>query len=138
MNPETAWEWLLFILTLCGRFKRPKVLLIVDDNASDAEMLQIFILRLKYKTETVDTAEAGLALLKDRHHPIAFIDVRLPMMSGMSMIERIRSISPKTHIVVVCGEVGDLMKLPKGRHFSVIIKPVSLESVEDCVRQARI
>lgn len=115
-----------------------KVLLIVDDNADDAEMLRIFVSRLKYKTEIVDTAEAGLAVLKDRHHAIAFVDVRLPMMDGMSMVDRIRSISPKTHIVIVCGESSDLFRLPKGRHFSVILKPVSLESVEDCVRQSRI
>lgn len=137
MTIEIIWEALKSVAWLLGKRKK-KCLLIIEDSQDDALLLSMILERMEgYEAETVDTAEAGLAVLRNKKHKIAFVDARLPMMDGFQFIEEIRSISPKTHIVMCCGMADDLIRIPVGRYVGVILKPPTVEAVEDCLNRTK-
>ena len=129
---ETAWSILESVAWLWGKRKK-SALLIIDDNDDDGFMLGALLSRLGYQFQIETTAEAGLALLKTGKHKLVFVDIRLPMMSGIALLDKLRLISPKTHVVIVAGTSGDLEELKTNHYIGVMVKPVTLEALEDCL-----
>lgn len=133
---ETIWAVLENISWLWGKRKKT-ALLIIDDNADDAEILGNSLKRLGYQYSVETTAESGLSVLKRERHWIVYVDIRLPLMSGIKFIDAIKTISPKTHVVIVAGLSGDLAQLTSNHYIGVIIKPPTLESVQDSIQKTK-
>ena len=79
-------------------------ILIVEDDATLSEFLQAYLRRMNH--ETVDlcpTAEEAFTLAGQEDYDCAFIDVMLPDMSGLELIEKIRSQNLALPVVVMSG-----------------------------------
>lgn len=80
-----------------------KRILIVDD---DKTILTIFSGILQSKGYSVDTAESGTEAISKtgkEFFNLALIDVKLPDMDGMDLLNAIRETSPKTVKIMVSG-----------------------------------
>lgn len=140
------WEliWKLFavgceVLRWVTRRKpRRGVFLIVEDNANDAEILQHRLHKRGWRCEIASSGEAAAGLVKHTHYPIAFVDMRLPGMSGEALVRLLSRETPDTNIVVVCGEPCDLMKLPEDQSVVFMRKPPSLEALDDLLSKLKI
>lgn len=120
--------------------RRRRCLLIVDDNESDAGFLEALIKNVGFDSESVTTAEAALALVRRRpqKYPVAFVDMRLPLMTGWDLISKLLQESPQLHIVVVCGILDDLAHIdPAGIYFGVLPKPVTKQAVRSVIAKTR-
>jgi DNA-binding response OmpR family regulator len=73
-------------------------LLIVEDDAAIAEALLLSLTSLGHVVHTVDTAELGLAALRDAPFDLAVVDVMLP---GMDGFEFCRSVSATSALPLV-------------------------------------
>ncbi|WP_165972077.1 response regulator transcription factor [Paenibacillus piri] len=81
-------------------------LLIVDDESFVVENLANTYDWEQLGIETVHTAfsaSEALELLEIHNIPIVISDIRMPEMDGLEMIDRIKSISPKTKCVLLSG-----------------------------------
>lgn len=78
----------------------PKQVLVIDDDQS---------LRLLYSTEltdagfAVDTASdgnEGLEMVKRRHYDLIVLDIEMPDMDGLEVLNRLRTTAPQTKVLL--------------------------------------
>ena len=74
--------------------KRSQVLLIIDD---DKTLLQIMTKIFQKQGCTVNTSQSGLeaiSKLEAKYYAAALIDVKLPDMNGLDLLNKLRTIAP--------------------------------------------
>lgn len=129
--PDTILGWLSLGKIVRNLFKKTRCLLIVEDNADDIELLSVFLRARKHSHDVAMTGEEALGKLRAGKYDLVFIDLRLPMKDGWTILNSIRDEFPKTKTVITCGEPGDLIYMPTGIPFTVMIKPPTLHGVDE-------
>ena|ERR1043165_1883510 len=130
-------HWLKLLPTACKvvswltRRKPTRcTVLIVEDNANDAELLADKIRKCGHDSEVVTSGDMALGVVKHSFYPLAFVDLRLPGMSGKAVLRLLSKESPRTRRVIVCGERHDVPDaIDPGVALVTIIKPATLEAV---------
>src|SRR2546427_2116226 len=75
--------------------------LIVDDEHTLARSAKAFLADHGYETEVASTGEKALELLASVQPDVVFADVRLPGMSGLDLLKRIREFDPVIPVIMV-------------------------------------
>ena len=115
----------------------PKIL-VIDDEPVIRDLLFDVLSRKGY---TVDTAENGMTALEKAEaedYGIVFTDIRMPGMNGVEVYRRLKTISPRSRVIVMTGyEVEELIQeaLDLGA-FADVKKPFELELIYDLVQRA--
>lgn len=114
-------------------------ILIVEDEARLREMLCRAVREMGFNPTAVGSAEAALRSLE--HHPcdIVILDLNLPGMHGMDMLEQLRRQEPDVQVIVLTG-FGDLDAAKRAIHLDVVeflTKPCALGSLEQAIDRAR-
>jgi CheY-like chemotaxis protein len=65
--------------------------LVVDDNADSADLLELFLRRAGHDARAAATARAALAVAPDFRPHVALIDIGLPDMDGYTLTNRLRA-----------------------------------------------
>ncbi len=76
-----------------------KVLLIEDDGAA-AEMYRLRLIADGYAVVVADDGEKGLAMAASERPDFIYLDLRLPMIDGFEVLERLRA-DPETAAIPV-------------------------------------
>ena len=109
----------------------PPRLLIVDDEEGIRLSLRGILEDEGYTVFEADSAEAGLDFLDAEHVDLLFLDVWLPGMDGMTMLDRLRERHPHLPVLMISGHgtiETAVSAIKKGAH-DFIEKPLSLEKV---------
>ncbi len=114
------------------------VFLIVEDNLHDARNLENKIKKAGWQCEHVTSGEAARGMVKHSHYPCIFVDLRLPGMPGEALLRVLSEDAPNSNTVIVCGNPDDLSDLEPGQMRMHIIKPVSLEAIEDMLKKLKL
>lgn len=115
-----------------GSDQNMKRILVVDDEQL---LLQGFNKGLQTdmtEVTTVETGEAALSEIASSHFHLCFLDVFLPDMDGTAVLKRIKTISPKTKVIMMtAGIINDAMTktIEKNAHM-FITKPFDLLQVK--------
>ncbi len=104
---------------------RPVKILIVDDEVNLLQSLSDVLKRKGYSVATAQNGLEALGKLKERYFNIAIIDLKMPKMGGMELLQVIKERYPQTLVVILTGygtikSAVDAIK--KGAH-SYLIKP---------------
>src|SRR5437899_494219 len=108
------------------------IVLIVDDEHTLARSAQAFLADHGYETEVASTGEKALELLASVQPDVVFADVRLPGMSGIDLLKRIREFDPVLPVVMVTayGTIEGAVEAVKLGAFDYVKKPVDLEELK--------
>ena len=79
----------------------PRTLLIVDDQPSQRTLLGGFLASIGYKVLEAESAEEMLEILSEQVPDLILLDVRLPGISGIDSLPRIRQISATVPILLI-------------------------------------
>src|SRR5437762_10104023 len=79
----------------------PKIL-VIDDEIGPRESLRM-LLKPDYNVQTPDNVEAGLKLLKEKQHDTIVMDIRMPGMTGIEGLRKIREIDPHLSVIMLTG-----------------------------------
>jgi DNA-binding response OmpR family regulator len=105
-------------------------ILIVDDIADNAVMLQIFLEAEGYSVETADSGWAGLRSIETLRPEIVLLDILMPDMSGYSVVQRIRQqenlANTRVVLVTACSVLDEAEAMTMGAD-AFIRKPVDLD-----------
>ena len=82
---------------------RKESILVVDDERSIAEVLELILGEQGYRVATAQTAEQAERLAAERPFNLAFFDLRLPDASGIELLTRLRAIRSRTYNRVDAG-----------------------------------
>ncbi len=103
--------------------------LVVDDDPDFSRTLSDILRMQGYGALTADTARRGIELAQGLSEPpqIALIDLRLPDMDGLELVEHLRRISALTQVVILTGHASLASAVEALRHgsFDYLAKPVS-------------
>ncbi len=117
--------------------KIPKVL-VVDDDANLRKTLAD-ILRLKGYTVAVAASGAeGIAEAAHTAVNVALIDLKLPDMSGIAVMEKIKAASPFTEAIILTGHASmdTAVEATNKGAFSYLLKPYEIDSLLLHIRRA--
>ena len=120
------------------RGERRTRILIVDDESGFREALTR---RLEKRGAVVTQAaggEAALASLDREPVDVVLLDVRMPDMDGLSVLERIRNEHPDTEVILITGNVSTSEGVAgiKAGAFDYLTKPIEIEHLVGKIRQA--
>jgi len=111
--------------------KKPGILLI-DDDKNTADGLRKILIQDGYDTSCVYTGNEALHLIDTEHFDIVITDMKLPDISGFSIIEKVKKKDPNIPVIMITAFSSlqtaiDAMK--KGAD-DYLTKPVNIEELE--------
>jgi two-component system response regulator AtoC len=115
-----------------------KRVLVVDDEEKMRRALQILLGKLGLQAVAAEHGEAALAALASEQIDLVLTDVRLPGMSGIDLLERIRENDASIPVVVLTayGTIQDAVRAMRLGAFDYLLKPFELDALEAIVRKA--
>ena len=113
--------------------------LIVDDEHTLARSAKAFLADHGYEAEVASTGEKALELLPSLQPDVVFADVRLPGMSGLDLLKRIREFDPVIPVIMLTayGSIEGAVEAVKLGAFDYVKKPVDLEELRLLADRAR-
>lgn len=106
----------------------PRKVLIVDDEASVADSLQLILAGRGYETRAVYSAEQAVELLALWQPDLAIIDVMLPQMNGIELARILKANYGACRTLLMSGHPGtsELLAAAQehGGSFDVLAKPL--------------
>jgi PAS domain S-box-containing protein len=112
-------------------------ILVVDDEIGPRESLRM-ILKPSYEIATADSGETALKTLPTFNPDLVFMDIKMPKMDGIELLQRIKAVDPTIEAVMITAYASlDTVKnaLTHGA-FEYLIKPFSRADLEETVRRA--
>ena len=113
--------------------------LIVDDERTLARAVKAFLAESGYEAEVAGDAEKALELVESLRPDVVFADVRLPGMSGIDLLRRIREFDPAIPVIIMTahGTIEGAVEAVKLGAFDYMKKPVDLEELKLLADRAR-
>jgi two-component system response regulator AtoC len=113
--------------------------LIVDDERTLARAIKAFMDQAGYQAEVAGDAEQAIELLPSLRPDVVFTDVRLPGMSGIELLRRIREFDPAIPVIIMTayGTIEGAVEAVKLGAFDYMKKPVDLEELKLLADRAR-
>ena len=112
-------------------------LLIVDDERGPAESLRM-IFKPSYNVYVANGGPEALEIIHSQSIDVVTLDLRMPVMSGVEVMERIKAFDSDIEVIVVTG-YSSLDSAIRGlRHgvFDYVSKPFDVPQICDLVRRA--
>ena len=109
----------------------PRVL-VVDDEPDALELLQAFLGAKGYEVLTASDGEEALQKVKEERPHLMLLDVRMPKMTGLEVLKRVREIDQEVGVIMVTAvneEETGRQALQLGA-FDYITKPLDLKYLE--------
>ncbi|MFA6921663.1 MAG: EAL domain-containing protein [Gallionella sp.] len=119
--------------------KSEKTLLLVDDEENVLMALKRILRREGYKILTASSAEEGMELLAQNQISVVLSDQRMPGMSGVEFLRRVKTMHPNVVRMILSGytEVGTLTDaINKGEIYQFITKPWENDALTAMIREA--
>lgn len=116
---------------------KPRVF-IVDDDEAVRESLQALLDAKGHETTACDSAEAFLATYRPGTPGCALVDMRMPGMDGLALLEQLRTRKARLPVVMVTGH-GDIalaVQAMKSGAIDFVEKPYSNETMLGVVQRA--
>lgn len=112
--------------------------LIVDDDEIIREFIQKSMDRVGMETFTAPSGSKALDILKNNTIDLIFTDMKMPKMSGLELIKKVKELSPRTIIVVITafGSIDNAVEAMRLGAFNYLLKPFTLEALEAVLEKA--
>jgi two-component system, NtrC family, response regulator AtoC len=117
---------------------KPKVL-IIDDEKLVRWSLQQKLSREGYDAESAPTGEEGLNLIRDGGYDLVLLDLRLPGMDGIQVLQEIKKLEREISVIMLTADTGiaravECVRL--GAH-NYLCKPFDFDHVRVALEKAR-
>lgn len=111
---------------------------IVDDDQSVRWVLEKALRQADMEARSFDRTEHLLAALKNDAPDVLITDVRMPGMSGLALLERLRTSNPDLPIIVITAysDLENAVAAYKGGAFEYLPKPFDIDEAVELVHKA--
>src|SRR5258708_25086667 len=109
------------------RMNAAQVLLVDDDPMLLQALSQTISLRMSMvEVETVDSAQAALALLQEHEYDAIVSDIKMPGMDGLALLAQVKERHPDTLVILITGHSDHQLAIQalRGGAYDYILKPI--------------
>jgi DNA-binding response OmpR family regulator len=82
-------------------------ILVVDDESDVRDLLSKFLTRRGYEVATAGDGETAIEVIRESHPDIVLLDIRLPKIDGISVLQRLREESDDVAIITMSGNADE-------------------------------
>lgn len=107
------------------------ILLVIDDDHHTLKLIESALQTLQLDIVTTSDPEAGLSLFHNRHPAIVLLDLMMPKMSGMTLLEQMVEADPITEVILMTGNYtaeSAVEAIQKGAA-DYLTKPLNIEAL---------
>ena len=115
--------------------------LVVDDDEDICDYMEMFLGESGYAVTTVTAGEKALAMLRKATFHLAIIDLMMPSMNGIELLEEIRKVDDDIPIILFTGHptVETAIQAMRFQVSDYVRKPFSVDEftkvIESCLRK---
>jgi DNA-binding NtrC family response regulator len=115
----------------------PSTVLVVDDEIGPRESIRA-ILKPEYKVLVATEGEQAVRLVTDSPVDVVLLDLRMPGVSGIRVLERIKEINPDVEVILITGYASyeTVLEALRLHAFDYIPKPFNIPHLRDMVKRA--
>jgi DNA-binding NtrC family response regulator len=112
-------------------------ILVVDDEEIVRESLAGWLEDDGYFVETADSGDAALKILQKHEWNLAMVDLKMPGMDGICLMEEIRKVRPETTVLIMTAyaTVDTAVKAMKEGAYDYVVKPFNPEDLSLSIRK---
>ena len=126
---------------VCGEtgegVRRPMAtILVIDDEEQMRMLFQITLEGAGYRVLTAESGPHGLRLLEHQEVDLALVDIFMPSMDGLEVIQLLHQTQPACKIIAMSGSSWEWDYLDTAKHLGandMLKKPFSLQALLDAV-----
>ncbi len=113
-------------------------ILVVDDEQSMREFLEIMLKKEDYKVSLASNGEEVLKLLERDIFDLVLLDVRMPKMDGIAVLKRIKALATETIVIMITAYASHdtAVKAMKEGAYDYITKPFKIDEIKLIIRNA--
>jgi len=113
-------------------------ILVIDDQESMRDSCQQTLSRSGYYVETAENGGKGLEILKKKAYDLVILDLKMPGLNGLEVLEKIKEDDPEIVVVVITGyaTIESAVEAMKKGAYDFIPKPFTPESLRVIVKRA--
>ena len=107
-------------------------ILVVDDDDLSRGYLSEALQRNGYSVDNASDGQEAVGLTDKQNYDMIFLDMRMPRMGGMKVLERIKKTSKETTVVIMTayGSIESAVEAMQKGAYDYIIKPFSVDNIE--------
>jgi DNA-binding NtrC family response regulator len=113
--------------------------LVVDDDDGLRRAMQLQLEEAGYDVMTASGPLKAIALVEEQTPALVITDLKMPEVSGMDLLKRVRSDTPETTVVMITafGTVQTAVEAMKSGGYDYIAKPIDYDELVVTVNRAR-
>ena len=111
-------------------------ILCIDDEESILKLFQVTLEEAGYRVLIAESGQQGLRLLEHQEVDLILVDIFMPDMDGLEVIQLLRKTRPACKIIAITGKPGATNNLDIAKHLGAhdtLMKPFSLQELQDAV-----
>lgn len=114
------------------------LILVVDDDASQRRLIEFWLKEDGFDVTIASDGNAGLREFTEKSPALVITDIRMPGLSGLDLLSRIKALNPDTPVVLITafGTVGDAVGAMKLGAADYVLKPLNSEELKVNVQRA--
>lgn len=115
----------------------PRVL-VVDDDRPIRNLVTTLLTRRGLTVDAAPDGVAALRLVEENGYDVAVVDLMMPGMNGIELLERVKTVPrhPQTIIVLTASGAADVRQLDPGAVHAIMRKPFDINELADVVESA--
>jgi len=113
-------------------------ILVVDDEEVVCQSCHRVLSEEGYEVDTSQDPQAGLSMAEQHPYDVVLVDLKMPVISGMEFLRRIKAVRPDTEVVMMTGyaEISTAVEAIKLGAFDYVAKPLSPDQLAVSVGKA--
>lgn len=106
--------------------------LIVDEETLVRDVLAETLAKRKVEVTTAESGKKALNILKDHPFDMVITDIKLPDMTGIDVLRKIKEIFPHTLVIVITshGSIENAVEVMRLGAYTYLVKPFSPDAIE--------
>ena len=114
-----------------------KRIMIVDDEPLIGSSLEEALQKWNFDATLVTEGESAVEQFTRQSFDMVLTDVRMPTISGMEVLEKVKKASPATPVVMITafGTIDQAVEAMKKGAYDYITKPFSLDEIKFCLEK---
>lgn len=114
-------------------------ILVVDDEMLVRTFLAETLRRKNLDVTTAENGTKAISLIKDNVYDMVITDMKMPDITGIDVLRKVKEISPSTIVVVITafGSIENAVEAMRLGAFNYLIKPFSPDTIEAVIEKAR-